>query len=107
MDRIATIICLILTALSVPLWSIMAGFSPGLLPSSGMGQTASVTQRLLGPTIFAAIWLLPLWSGYFLWQTLKAWRAGLPSTRPAVLMVLPAMLLIGFILFVNVRGFAP
>jgi hypothetical protein len=107
MGRIITIICLILTALSVPLWLIMAGFSPGLLPSSGVGRAATLTERVLGPTVFAAIWLLPLWTGYFLWRTLRAWWAGLPSTRPAVLMVLPALMVIGFILFVNIRGVAP
>jgi hypothetical protein len=101
MSTLIKIICFAIALLSIPVWALMAGFSPALIGSSAL----TTAQKLLGGSIIAIILAVPLWMGYFAWRTIKTWRTA--GAASAILMILPALAMIGFIAYVNVRGVSP
>lgn len=103
MSRVVAIICILLVVVAVPLWALMAGFSPALL--TGQTASASALSKLLGNSIVAVIWLTPLWVLYFGWQMIKSWRTA--PGGPALMMALPAIGIIALLVWINFGSFAP
>lgn len=97
MNRIVVIVCLLIALLAVPLWLLMAGFSPALFNGSA---SAPLVQKLGAYGIFALVWAIPVWVIYFLRRTIKTWGEA-SATRDAILMALPAVCLIGVIGAIN------
>lgn len=104
MSRLVAVICILLVLLAVPIWLLMVGFSPSLL--AGQAITASKAQKLLGNSIVAAIWIVPpLWVAFFGWRMIRSWGNG--PGGAAVLMALPAICMIGLMVWINFGSFAP
>lgn len=98
MSRVVAVVCIILVLLAVPLWLLMVGFSPALL--AGQAATASKASKLFGNTIVTAIWVVPpLWVLYFGWRMIRSWRTG--PAGAAVMMAVPAICILGLMIWIN------
>jgi hypothetical protein len=102
MSSLIKVLCVLLVIAGSLPWLLMAGFSPAMLDSA---STMTRVQKVIGSSVVLAIWVVPVWVAYFGWRTIKTWST--PSVRNAILMALPALAMIGFIVWVNVFSFAP
>ena len=95
MGRVVTVIAFLLVVVTLPVYVLMAGYSPRLM----IGKVTEADQAMALMTI-GLILSVQLWVGYYGRQSVKAWRAG-GSAVAALAMALPAAIIMGLFVFAN------
>lgn len=95
MARVVTVLAFLLVAVTLPIYVLLAGYSPALM----IGKVTEADQAM-SLMMIGLILSVPFWVFYYGWQSIKAWRGG-GSIGAAVAMAVPAAIIMSLFIFAN------